>query len=175
MCGGCSLKVSTSHRRVPPRWFCEEQIVGLTKPPNHVCLYPMTERISADKRGCIWLISLSTLMVCLTFQHLRLLVFFLSLPPLSPPCAPCGVSLAFPPYSRTAHLTEPDTEICAANSLHSHGSVWCHNWHAIDLCLLLQRSEWLMSQASCHNKPCPGFLPLGCSPHSFLSSAICCG
>lgn len=89
----------------------------------------------------------------------------LSRPTLYPPCGD----------SRAAHLTEPDTEICAANSLHSHGSVWCHNWHTIDLCLLLQRPEWLMSGASCHNRPCPGLLPLGCSPHSFLSSAICCG
>lgn len=99
---------------------------------------------------------------------------FFSLPSL-PSLLPCGASLAFPPWCRAAHLTEPDTEICAANSLHSHGSVWCHNWHAIDLCLLLQRPEWLMSRASCHNRPCPGLLPLGCSPHSFLSSAICCG
>lgn len=72
-------------------------------------------------------------------------------------------------------ITEPDTEICAANSLHSHSSVWCHNWRTIDLCLLLQRPEWLMSGASCHNRPCPGLVLLGCSPHSFLPYAICCG
>lgn len=81
-----------------------------------------------------------------------------------------------PPHPpAAAHLTEPDTEICAANSLHSNGSVWCHNWRAIDLCLLLQRPEWLMSRASCHNRLRPGLPPHGCSPHSFLSCAICCG
>lgn len=114
---------------------------------------------------------LSSVMSFIRFQCLLRFVS-LFLPSFYPPC---GVSSAFPPRRRAAHLTEPDTEICAANSLHSHSSVWCHNWHTIDLCLLLQRPEWLMSRASCHNRPCPGLLPLGCSPHSFLSSAICCG
>lgn len=126
-----------------------------------------------DKQGCIWLIFFP-LINRNELPHISALAsgLLLSLPTLYPPC---GDSPAFPPHSRAAHLTEPDTEICAANSLHSHGSVWCHNWHTIDLCLLLQRPEWLMSRASCHNRPCPGLLPLGCSPHSFLSSAICCG
>lgn len=182
MCGDCSLTVLPQMLFFPS---CSSLVQvgpddgGLQCRASPASFPRMTydfyglKKNKGDKQECIWLISLSTVMSCLTFQRVLVLVSLCSsLPPLYPPC---GVSLAFPPHSRAAHLTEPDTEICAANSLHSHGSVWCHNWHTIDLCLLLQRPEWLMSRASCHNRPCPGLLPLGCSPHFFLSSAICCG
>lgn len=109
-----------------------------------------------DKQECIWLIFLIN---CNELPHISALLSILSILP----AVRLWHSL---PTPERAHLTEPDTEICAANSLHSHGSVWCHNWHTIDLCLLLQRPEWLMSRASCHNRPCPGLLLLGCSHHT---------
>lgn len=149
---------------------------SLQLPPAYAMIffYGLKKGNKGDKQECIWQIFFFSLINRNELPHISALAsgLLLSRPTLYPPC---GDSPAFPPHSRAAHLTEPDTEICAANSLHSHGSVWCHNWHTIDLCLLLQRPEWLMSGASCHNRPCPGLLPLGCSPHSFLSSAICCG
>lgn len=97
---------------------------------------------------------LSSSFFCLLFSPSSSLSFH------HPPCGGFVPTL----HSRGAHLTEPDPLICAANSLHSHCSVWCHNWHAIDLCLLLQSPEWLMSGTSCHNRPRSGLTSLRCSP-----------
>lgn len=164
MCSHCSLFTSDALASSLLQRTLDNGAAQPLQPPSSRLRHSFygLEKSKSDKQGCIWLISLSAVMSCLTFQRLPLLLSVL-------PVVFLRRGLPAP------HLSEPDTEICAANSLHSNGSGWCHNWHAIDFCLLLQRSEWLMSGASCHNRPRPGPVLLGCSPRCFLSAPLCCG